>query len=47
MKFMTSSLLHYPIIINFRRIIRRNNYIIIIFPEYDKSLDHKSVSGHL
>ena len=33
-----SSLLHYPTIINFRRIIRRKNYIIIIFPEYDKRL---------
>jgi len=30
-----SSLLHYPTIINFRRIIRRKNYIIIIFLEYD------------
>ena len=29
------SLPHYPTIINFRRIIRRKNCIIIIFPEYD------------
>ena len=29
------SLPHYTTIINFRRIIWRKNYIIIIFPEYD------------